>query len=64
MPIACWICEPGEQVCSQVGRHPFGGFRFSEIGSKAGGPDYPGQFVLPVHVIENTLRQGFSVEED
>lgn len=46
-----------------VGRHPFGGFRFSGIGSKAGGPDYLGQFVVPVHVAENTLRQGFTVDE-
>jgi RHH-type proline utilization regulon transcriptional repressor/proline dehydrogenase/delta 1-pyrroline-5-carboxylate dehydrogenase len=46
-----------------VGRHPFGGFRFSGIGSKAGGPDYLGQFVIPVHVTENTLRQGFAVDE-
>ena len=46
-----------------VGRHPFGGFRFSGIGSKAGGPDYLGQFVVPVHVAENTLRQGFAVDE-
>ena len=47
-----------------VGRHPFGGFRFSGIGSKAGGPDYLGQFVVPVHVTENTLRQGFAVDEE
>ncbi len=45
-----------------VGRHPFGGYRYSGIGSKAGGPDYLGQFVVPVHVTENTLRQGFAVD--
>ena len=47
-----------------VGRHPFGGYRFSGIGSKAGGPDYLGQFVVPVHVTENTLRRGFAVDEE
>ena len=47
---------------AMVGRHPFGGYRFSGIGSKAGGPDYLGQFVIPVHVAENTLRQGFAIE--
>lgn len=30
-----------------VGRQPFGGFKFSGIGSKAGGSDYLLQFVLP-----------------
>ena len=30
-----------------VGRQPFGGFKMSGIGSKAGGPDYLLQFVLP-----------------
>ena len=43
-----------------VGRQPFGGFRFSGIGSKAGGPDYLLQFVEPRVVTENTMRRGFS----
>ena len=43
-----------------VNRQPFGGFRMSGIGSKAGGPDYLLQFVLPVNVTENTLRRGFA----
>ncbi len=30
-----------------VGRHPFGGAYMSGVGSKAGGPDYLNQFVLP-----------------
>jgi len=47
---------------AMVGRHPFGGHRFSGIGSKAGGSDYLGQFVIPVHVAENTLRQGFAID--
>ena len=43
-----------------VRRHPFGGFRMSGIGSKAGGPDYLLQFVVPVNVTENTMRRGFA----
>lgn len=43
-----------------VNRQPFGGFRMSGIGSKAGGPDYLAQFVLPVNITENTLRRGFA----
>jgi RHH-type transcriptional regulator, proline utilization regulon repressor / proline dehydrogenase / delta 1-pyrroline-5-carboxylate dehydrogenase len=45
-----------------VGRQPFGGFRFSGIGSKAGGPDYLLQFVDPRAVTENTMRRGFTPE--
>lgn len=47
---------------AMVRRHPFGGFRFSGIGSKAGGPDYLIQFVEPRAVAENTLRRGFAPE--
>jgi RHH-type proline utilization regulon transcriptional repressor/proline dehydrogenase/delta 1-pyrroline-5-carboxylate dehydrogenase len=43
-----------------VGRQPFGGFRMSGIGSKAGGPDYLLQFVLPRTITENTMRRGFA----
>jgi RHH-type proline utilization regulon transcriptional repressor/proline dehydrogenase/delta 1-pyrroline-5-carboxylate dehydrogenase len=43
-----------------VGRQPFGGYRMSGIGSKAGGPDYLLQFTLPRTVTENTLRRGFA----
>ena len=43
-----------------VGRHPFGGFRMSGIGSKAGGPDYLKQFMVPRNVVENTVRKGFA----
>ncbi|MBI1312864.1 L-glutamate gamma-semialdehyde dehydrogenase [bacterium] len=46
-----------------VNRQPFGGFRMSGIGSKAGGPDYLLQFVVPVNVTENTLRRGFAPAE-
>ena len=43
-----------------VGRQPFGGYGLSGVGSKAGGPDYLLQFVDPVTVTENTVRQGFA----
>ena len=43
-----------------VGRHPFGGFKMSGMGSKAGGPDYLQQFMEPRTVTENTLRRGFA----
>lgn len=43
-----------------VHRQPFGGYRLSGIGSKAGGPDYLLQFVVPRTVTENTLRRGFA----
>jgi RHH-type proline utilization regulon transcriptional repressor/proline dehydrogenase/delta 1-pyrroline-5-carboxylate dehydrogenase len=43
-----------------VGRQPFGGLKMSGIGSKAGGPDYLLQFVLPRTVTENTMRRGFA----
>jgi RHH-type proline utilization regulon transcriptional repressor/proline dehydrogenase/delta 1-pyrroline-5-carboxylate dehydrogenase len=45
-----------------VDRQPFGGFKLSGIGSKAGGPDYLLQFVLPRTITENTLRRGFAPE--
>lgn len=47
-----------------VNRHPFGGFRMSGIGSKAGGPDYLIQFLIPVNVTENTMRRGFAPPPD
>jgi RHH-type proline utilization regulon transcriptional repressor/proline dehydrogenase/delta 1-pyrroline-5-carboxylate dehydrogenase len=43
-----------------VHRQPFGGFKMSGIGSKAGGRDYLLQFVLPRTITENTLRRGFA----
>ena len=43
-----------------VGRQPFGGFKLSGIGSKAGGPDYLLQFLDPRTVTENTMRRGFT----
>ncbi len=46
-----------------VGRHPFGGFKMSGGGTKAGGPDYLLQFVVPRVVCENIVRHGFAPEE-
>ncbi len=43
-----------------VERHPFGGFKMSGVGSKAGGPDYLLQFTVPCTVVENTGRRGFA----
>jgi RHH-type proline utilization regulon transcriptional repressor/proline dehydrogenase/delta 1-pyrroline-5-carboxylate dehydrogenase len=43
-----------------VERQPFGGFKLSGIGSKAGGPDYLLQFVIPRVITENTMRRGFA----
>jgi RHH-type proline utilization regulon transcriptional repressor/proline dehydrogenase/delta 1-pyrroline-5-carboxylate dehydrogenase len=45
-----------------VDRQPFGGYRLSGIGSKAGGSDYLLQFLTPRCITENTLRHGFSPE--
>ncbi|MCH8831082.1 MAG: L-glutamate gamma-semialdehyde dehydrogenase, partial [Planctomycetes bacterium] len=47
-----------------VERQPFGGFKMSGIGSKAGGPDYLLQFLIPVNVTENTMRRGFAPPPD
>ena len=43
-----------------VNRQPFGGHRMSGIGSKAGGPEYLLQFMVPRTVTENTMRRGFA----
>ncbi len=47
-----------------VERQPFGGFKLSGIGAKAGGPDYLLQFVVPRTITENTLRRGFAPETE
>ena len=46
-----------------VGRHPFGGFKMSGGGTKAGGADYLLNFVVPRVVTENIMRHGFAPEE-
>jgi len=40
-------------------RQPFGGFRLSGGGTKAGGPGYLRNFVDPRSACENTMRKGF-----
>ncbi len=47
-----------------VDRQPFGGFKMSGVGSKAGGPDYLLQFTVPRSVSENTVRRGFAPQGD
>ncbi|MDH3975604.1 MAG: proline dehydrogenase family protein [Deltaproteobacteria bacterium] len=46
-----------------VSRQPFGGFKMSGLGSKAGGEDYLRHFLFPRVISENTLRRGFAPEE-
>ncbi len=47
-----------------VQRQPFGGYKMSGIGTKAGGPDYLNEFVIPINVTENTMRRGFAPPPD
>jgi RHH-type proline utilization regulon transcriptional repressor/proline dehydrogenase/delta 1-pyrroline-5-carboxylate dehydrogenase len=47
-----------------VNRQPFGGFKMSGIGSKAGGRDYLLQFVIPRTITEHTVRRGFAPPAD
>ena len=47
-----------------VDRQPFGGFKRSGIGTKAGGPDYLHEFLLARSITENTMRRGFAPEVD
>ena len=49
---------------AEVDRQPFGGYRLSGTGSKAGGPEYLHHFLLARTITENTLRRGFAPEED
>src|SRR5919197_3119925 len=46
-----------------VGRHPFGGFKMSGGGTKAGGTDYLLHFLLPRVVTENVTRHGLAPEK-
>jgi RHH-type proline utilization regulon transcriptional repressor/proline dehydrogenase/delta 1-pyrroline-5-carboxylate dehydrogenase len=46
-----------------VDRQPFGGFKLSGIGTKAGGPDYLLEFLLSRSITENTMRRGFAPED-
>ena len=49
---------------AMVSRQPFGGFKLSGLGSKAGGEDYLLQFMETYCVTENTLRRGFAPKVD
>ncbi|HVK02696.1 MAG TPA: bifunctional proline dehydrogenase/L-glutamate gamma-semialdehyde dehydrogenase, partial [Armatimonadaceae bacterium] len=47
-----------------VDRQPFGGARMSGVGSKAGGPDYLLQFLVPRTITESVMRRGFAPSLD
>jgi RHH-type proline utilization regulon transcriptional repressor/proline dehydrogenase/delta 1-pyrroline-5-carboxylate dehydrogenase len=47
-----------------VERHPFGGFRMSGGGTKAGGRGYLENFLFPRVVAENVMRRGFIPPEE
>ena len=49
---------------AMVGRQPFGGFKLSGVGSKAGGPDYLPQFLDQRCITENTMRRGFAPNQE
>lgn len=46
-----------------VYRQPFGGYKLSGVGTKAGGPGYLQHFMVPRVVSENTMRRGFAPED-
>ena len=46
-----------------VDRQPFGGFKLSGIGTKAGGSEYLLEFMLTRSITENTMRRGFAPED-
>jgi RHH-type proline utilization regulon transcriptional repressor/proline dehydrogenase/delta 1-pyrroline-5-carboxylate dehydrogenase len=47
-----------------VERHPFGGFKLSGGGTKAGGKGYLENFLFPRAIAENVLRRGFTPVEE
>ena len=47
-----------------VQRHPFGGFKMSGGGTKAGGREYLENFLFPRLVAENVMRRGFTPPEE
>jgi len=47
-----------------VERHPFGGFRMSGGGTKAGGREYLENFLFARAIAENVLRRGFTPPEE
>jgi len=48
---------------AEVDRQPFGGFKLSGVGAKAGGSEYLLEFLLTRSVTENTMRRGFAPED-
>jgi len=49
---------------AQVARQPFGGFKMSGAGTKAGGRDYLQHFLFPRVITENLMRRGFAPGEN
>lgn len=47
-----------------VERQPFGGFKMSGGGTKAGGREYLQNFMVPRVIAENRLRRGFAANEE
>ena len=47
-----------------VERHPFGGFKMSGGGTKAGSPEYLENFLFPRMVAENVIRRGFTPPDE
>jgi len=47
-----------------VERHPFGGFKMSGGGTKAGGKEYLENFLFPRLIAENVLRRGFTPPDE
>ena len=47
---------------AMIGRQPFGGHRLSGLGTKAGGPDYLLQLLIPKTICMNTTRHGTPLE--
>jgi len=47
-----------------VERHPFGGFKMSGGGTKAGGKEYLQNFLFPRAIAENVMRRGFTPPEE
>jgi RHH-type proline utilization regulon transcriptional repressor/proline dehydrogenase/delta 1-pyrroline-5-carboxylate dehydrogenase len=47
-----------------VERQPFGGFKMSGGGTKAGGREYLENFLVPRVITENCLRRGFAPVEE
>ncbi|MEZ5413003.1 MAG: L-glutamate gamma-semialdehyde dehydrogenase [Opitutaceae bacterium] len=47
-----------------VERHPFGGFKMSGGGTKAGGKEYLQNFLFPRVIVENVMRRGFTPPDE